>query len=114
MDIHKIGLVLTRKNAVKVTAAGNKVEKARKRGVQSPASTSELCNAISKHQQTQKEVEFFKKSNFLRQWSTVKGALSRYTDDPWNIWDVLVSLSALAVVRGCLFRESWKHHPHGR
>ncbi len=75
MDIQKIGLVLTRENAVKVTAAGNKVEKARKRGVQSPSSTSELCNAISEHQQTQIEVEFFKKSKLLilfRQWSTVK------------------------------------------
>jgi hypothetical protein len=49
-DIQKSGLGLTRENVKKITAAGDKVDKADKalrRGVESPLSTPELVDAIS-------------------------------------------------------------------
>ena len=109
LDKQNIRLVMTAKNAAKITAAGDQVDTALKPPPPppSPPISPDLAHVIS---ELQNATAKFKESNTIRHRSIallhlVKKALSRYTNDIWNIWDVLVSLSALAaaVARGCLF-----------
>jgi ankyrin repeat protein len=109
LDIKNSPLGMTAKNAAKITAAGDKVDTALKPPPPppSPPISPDLAHVIS---ELQNATAKFKESNTIRHRSRallhlVKKALSRYTNDIWNIWDVLVSLSALAaaVARGCLF-----------